>query len=213
MAREEIPPQAHWILWAAMIGIILILIIVSYRFVRSSRRVRNLEDQLAALKLNPPATRGRTGDIEAVAKVFESASGLVVKQASDSAVLTFSEGLFGAGSDVLTARGQQLLANAAATAQSCEKPLRITIEGYTDDSPVSPAGRWSNNWDLGLSRSMAAALYLKNHHHLPLVRWQLRSAGDLATPYPNDSGENRNKNRTVVLYVALELQGSETEGR
>ena len=96
MAREEIPPQAHWILWAAMIGIILILIIVSYRFVRSSRRVRNLEDQLAALKLNPPATRGRTGDIEAVAKVFESASGLVVKQASDSAGADlFSEGLFG----------------------------------------------------------------------------------------------------------------------
>jgi flagellar motor protein MotB len=207
-AQREDRHRRTWKIVAPSLIFFLIVIAFFYYRTRNERRLRTLETQLAALKSQSPSLPARRNDLKVIAQRFSSVQGLTVKCESDVAVLTFSEGLFEPASDVLTAQARSLLSNFGFVAERLDKPLCITIEGHTNDWPVSPSGRWGDNWTLGLARASAAALYLKRHHQLARTRLQLRSAGGSATPFPNDTAENRRKNQTVVLYLSIESQGN-----
>jgi flagellar motor protein MotB len=207
-AQREERRRRTWKIVAPSLILLLVVIGSLYYRTRNERRLRTLETQLAALKSQSPSPPVRQNDLKVIAQRFSGVEGLTVRCEPEVAVLTFSQGLFQPGSDVLTSPARSLLLNFAAMAERLEKPLRITIEGHTNDRPVSSSSRWRDNWTLGLARASAAALCLKNHHQLAQTRLQLRSAGGSATPFPNDTAENRRKNQTVVLYLSIESQGS-----
>ncbi|MDX1960681.1 MAG: OmpA family protein [Leptospiraceae bacterium] len=76
------------------------------------------------------------------------------------------------------------------------KELQISLEGHTDNT-----GRNEDNVSLSLSRANAVADYLKEKHGIAKERLKVAGYGEIKPLVPNDTPENRAKNRRVVLKI------------
>jgi outer membrane protein OmpA-like peptidoglycan-associated protein len=76
------------------------------------------------------------------------------------------------------------------------KDVYIEIQGHTDN-----IGSEEYNLGLGQSRADAVKAYLHIEHSLPLHRISAFSYGETEPVSPNDTEENRSKNRRVILVV------------
>jgi len=86
-------------------------------------------------------------------------------------------------------------------------PLQLRVEGHTDDVPF--ARKDMNNWDLSVARSVAVLKYFQQSELFPLERMSAVGYGSEHPLVPNDSPENRAKNRRVEFV--LESLGSYRE--
>lgn len=78
---------------------------------------------------------------------------------------------------------------------------RITIEGHTDDIPLSGHNRYRSNWDLSGARASSVADYLTASAGLPRERVVVRGMADTRPVAPNDTREGRAKNRRIEVLV------------
>ncbi len=108
--------------------------------------------------------------------------------------VTFTDGLFlyesalsPQGAALLTRLGQQLEPHAAR--------IHIAVTGYVDDSEDSAY------FDLGLLRALRVFDHLTASTQLPPEVFSLQPQAAQPAPYPNDSPENRARNRTVTLLI------------
>lgn len=112
--------------------------------------------------------------------------------------------LFPSGSTDLNASGQRLLAELTEQIRTMatEQPLRVSVEGHTDDVPIQTA-RFPSNWELSSLRATTVARELMN---LGIPESMLRIAGyaDTRPRAPNDSASNRALNRRVSIVVQLQ---------
>ena len=79
-------------------------------------------------------------------------------------------------------------------------PNRISIEGHTDDVPIS-SGRFPSNWELSTSRASVVLRYLVDRHGMDPARLV---AGGYAEQRPLESNatpEGRARNRRVDIAV------------
>jgi flagellar motor protein MotB len=81
-------------------------------------------------------------------------------------------------------------------------PLRIVVQGFTDNLPCRAGCRYRDSWDLGLSRSIAVVRHMNWRRPESSVTWTAASSGELNPPFPNDNGQNRGRNRTVMLHIS-----------
>jgi len=56
---------------------------------------------------------------------------------------------------------------------------------------------------LGLIRAVTVAEFLRTTAHFPLEAISIRGSGEVDAPYPNDSRENRARNRSVTLRISV----------
>jgi chemotaxis protein MotB len=102
--------------------------------------------------------------------------------------------------------GQSILGSLLGRLQSpAFAAYRITVEGHTDDEPISSA-QFPSNWELSAARAAAVVRFFAEHG-IPANR--LRAAGYAQThplaPNRDDAGnpipENQAKNRRVVIEL------------
>lgn len=79
---------------------------------------------------------------------------------------------------------------------------RVIISGHTDDIPISTE-RYRSNWDLSAARSVSVAHYMLNNEGINPKRITVQGLADSLPLVPNNSPENRARNRRVE--VALEV--------
>jgi chemotaxis protein MotB len=87
------------------------------------------------------------------------------------------------------------------------KPGKIEVQGHTDDLPIKTA-RFRSNWELSSSRAVSVAHELMKGGELPSRRFQVSGYADTLPLAPNDSTENRIRNRRVEILIK---QGVEDE--
>jgi chemotaxis protein MotB len=80
----------------------------------------------------------------------------------------------------------------------------IRVAGYTDDSPVTN-GLFKSNWDLAYARAKNVINFGVNYSKLEPDRFSAVSYGEYRPAYPNDSEENRTKNRRIEIYIEYEV--------
>ncbi len=78
---------------------------------------------------------------------------------------------------------------------------RITVEGHTDDVPLSGHQRYRSNWDLSGARASSVADYLTGYAGVPRERVVVRGMADTRPVAPNDTREGRAKNRRIEVLV------------
>lgn len=78
---------------------------------------------------------------------------------------------------------------------------RITVEGHTDDIPLSGHQRFRSNWDLSGARASSVADYLTGYTGVPRERVVVRGMADTRPVAPNDTREGRAKNRRIEVLV------------
>jgi len=76
---------------------------------------------------------------------------------------------------------------------------RISVEGYTDSSPHSPEN-YGSAWEMCLGRTIEIVTYFTERRHLSGNRFRIGCFGASRPLAPNDTPENRNKNRRIELF-------------
>ncbi len=117
----------------------------------------------------------------------------------DSGVILTVDGtfMFDGGSAELKPEFEKFLAEIAKIIEENDYPL--AIEGHTDNIPIkSPI--YPSNWELSSARATAVLRYLIDKYKVPAKRLMAVGYSDTRPLVPNDSPENRAKNRRVEFH-------------
>jgi chemotaxis protein MotB len=107
-------------------------------------------------------------------------------------------GSFPSGSADLTPEFEDLLMRISDALVTI--PGELTIEGHTDNIPISTA-RFSSNWDLSAARASAVTNTLLFNPAVDPARLSLRGFADTRPRMDNDSVDNRALNRRVEIII------------
>lgn len=110
------------------------------------------------------------------------------------------KGSFPSGSAELTWEFEGLLLDMAEVL--AEMPGKLTVEGHTDDVPISTS-RFKSNWDLSAARAAAVANVLLAREGIEPTRMAVKGLADTEPRMPNTSAENRAHNRRVEIIIDL----------
>lgn len=76
----------------------------------------------------------------------------------------------------------------------------VSVEGSTDDLPVNTY-MYPTNWELSVHRAVNVVRYLVEKRGLSPARFIASGYGEFRPLYPNDSEQNRAKNRRVDIVI------------
>lgn len=126
----------------------------------------------------------------------------LVEDGVKSVVTISGDGLFAPGSDTMQANYVPLLLRIA---QALNKvPGSIVITGHTDDQPIRTA-RYPSNWELSRERAQTVVKLMAGEIAEP-ARLQAEGLADSEPLAPNDSADNRAKNRRVTAILRVSPQ-------
>ena len=110
--------------------------------------------------------------------------------------------LFESGSAVIGRDGRQTLAEVGAVLATLED-RSFQVEGHTDNVPIATA-RFPSNWELSSARALAVVQLLVQ---LGVTPENLSGAGygEFQPVAPNDSAENRRRNRRIEIVMLPNL--------
>lgn len=124
----------------------------------------------------------------------------------DEGTITLTIGdslLFAPGSEELAEGADEQLQTILEIIES-NREMTVNIKGYTDDSPIPQGMRFKNNWELSALRAVNVLRWLIDHGIDPL-RVAATGMGDLNPRFPNDSPENKAKNRRVEFCLERQV--------
>lgn len=111
--------------------------------------------------------------------------------------------LFKPGSSSLEPKARRVLDIVADMAKPLPNHLRI--EGHTDDTPINTAV-YPSNWELSSARATEVVRYFTDVHGIPPSRISALGYGQFRPVAPNNSVENRARNRRVdIVVLTMEL--------
>jgi chemotaxis protein MotB len=85
----------------------------------------------------------------------------------------------------------------------------ISIEGHTDNVPVTAASDYTDNWELSGARALSVLRFFLDNEGLSPDTFQYAGYADTRPAYDNTTVEGRQKNRRVELIVLRQLQEEE----
>lgn len=86
-------------------------------------------------------------------------------------------------------------------------PNSLQMEGHTDSQPISNS-RFRSNWELSAARSIAMMELITSRYGVPRSRVGIAGYADVVPVAPNDSEENRARNRRVDVVILSEASAS-----
>lgn len=81
---------------------------------------------------------------------------------------------------------------------------KVSIEGHTDNLPLATGSLYKDNWGLSQARSVSVLRYFTKSAGLSDGMFVATAYADTVPVAPNDSDENRSKNRRVEIVVLRE---------
>ncbi len=126
-------------------------------------------------------------------------SGIQVERSGDAVVMRFpSEIAFPSGSGTLTLKFGETLDKLAPVLKKTKG--QIIVSDHTDNVPMS-GGQYRSNWDLSSARAASVVHQFINEHNFDSSRITVQGFADSRPLVPNDTPENRAKNRRVEVSV------------
>jgi chemotaxis protein MotB len=122
----------------------------------------------------------------------------VERDGPDIVIRIDEKGSFPSGSAQISESLKELLKTLSV--EFTEMPGYIAIDGHTDDVPINSA-RFESNWGLSAMRAAAVADILLENDELEPWRVIVRGHAETRPLVPNDSAEQRARNRRVELSL------------
>lgn len=114
--------------------------------------------------------------------------------------------LFAPGSATLTPAADPVLTSLLEVFRR-HREQDINIKGYTDNTPIPAGVRFKDNWELSALRAVGVLRWFVDAG-IPIVRLTATGMGDLNPLYPNDTPENRARNRRVEFTLERKVGGA-----
>lgn len=130
-------------------------------------------------------------DIGEYASTTLSDNGLKISFANDV--------FFDSGKDILKQEMKQGLAEIALLLNKIDND--ITIEGHTDNIPISKNNQFTSNWQLSAARAANVAQYLWEKEGVEGSRITAAGFGEFRPVTSNNTKEGRSKNRRVDIII------------
>lgn len=118
-----------------------------------------------------------------------------------------SEVLFEPASADLAPEGREQIAGVARTLQEVAAVIPpeidwiIRVDGHTDNSPLSGAGEFRDNWELSQARALSVVRFLQDDLGFPPERMAATGFGEYRPVAEGDSPEARAQNRRIELKL------------
>jgi chemotaxis protein MotB len=112
--------------------------------------------------------------------------------------------LFASGSYAVSKRGKEALVNIAGVLAD-NPDVNVLVEGHTDDDPYKGTGLIKDNWDLSVMRATAVVRILNDGADLNKQQITAAGRGEYLPLVPNDSQENKAKNRRTEIILTPDL--------
>lgn len=128
----------------------------------------------------------------------------VIDESDRSTVTILGDGLFESGSAQIQNQYYPVLAAVGQALNSVDGPVVVT--GYTDDKPIQSL-EFPSNWHLSQGRADAVKQILLNYMQSGNNRIRSEGRGSTDAVAPNDSPENRAKNRRVEITLFTSSTG------
>ncbi len=109
--------------------------------------------------------------------------------------------LFEQGLAEIKPAGMPYLAKIFDMARGWENTIRVA--GHTDDLPVT--GIYGSNWELSYARARSVIDFGINYSKLEPKRFSAVGYGEFRPSFPNDSEENRQRNRRVEIFIEYKV--------
>ena len=143
--------------------------------------------------------------LNAIRQSIEEAQleGLVEAELSERGVIIRVKGqvLFDLGDAALRQEGLPLLDTIAGLSEEFDTSLMI--EGHTDGLPISTS-QYPSNWELSTARAISAMRYFVRADLMPSERLGVAGYADVRPVAPNDTPENRARNRRIeFVFVRM----------
>jgi len=206
-----------------MMGLLLtfFILIVSFSSIQQTKfekAMGSLKKALGVMPLNTgmqgqmilmrgqPAEEMEEKMMEKVAKMQE---GLEAQGLQEAVKITMTEKgvhivisdpiLFDLGDDRLKAEAIPAL-DIVADLLKMAPESEVTVEGHTDNWPISSA-RFPSNWELSAARALSVVKYFAFKKGMNPARFAATGFGEYRPMAPNDSPLNRSKNRRVEIFI------------
>lgn len=107
--------------------------------------------------------------------------------------------LFESAKADLNDNGKALLLKVGKDFSKSDKVVRVV--GNTDDVPMAAGAGYDNNWELSTARAVTVVRFLEHQAGLDPARLMAAGRGKWMPVAPNDTPENRQKNRRIEISL------------
>ena len=77
----------------------------------------------------------------------------------------------------------------------------IRVEGHTDSDPIMNTRRFPSNWELSVTRASNVVRFLADEMNITPIRLSASGYSEYHAVAPNDTYENKAKNRRVDIVI------------
>lgn len=166
-----------------------------------SQKLKDLEEALAQKDRDVQNLKNKVLD---ALKGFEG-SGLTVEIKNGKVYVSMSEKLlFASGSTEVDKKGIDALKELAKVLEK-EKDINVMVEGHTDNVPLKGTGCNKDNWDLSVARATAITRIILGNAKIDPSRITAAGRGEFFPLVPNDTPDNRAKNRRTEIILTPNL--------
>lgn len=92
-------------------------------------------------------------------------------------------------------------------------PNNVVVEGHTDNVPLTPSSPFSSNWELSIQRAFSVVHYFTRIEGVSGSRFMPVGHGEYRPVAPNNTPENRAKNRRIEIRIRRTSAGTKKESR
>ena len=155
-------------------------------------------------------------DIDKSQRIIEQNAKLSEEHAKIDSLLDLNETVITIPGEILFSSGQaelrwQSLRALAQVAENIKREIgdeegwQIRIEGHTDNVPISTV-KYESNWDLSMARALSIVKFFVENDFFPPDQLQAMGYGEFKPIAPNDTDENKRKNRRVEIRLTRKYQ-------
>ncbi len=170
----------------------------------------SVQEQLAAASSASQASV--FSQLQRIAEASGEGEAFTVKEQPSGVTISLSAALlFQSGTSALKPGAKQLIDSIAGPLKEIPNPLEVIA--YTDDLPPAPTNStFNDNWGVGSARAYNVLRQFVDADNFSEERLSLGNRGQYSPLYPNDSPENRAKNRRVDISIVFPRPENEPIG-
>ena len=167
----------------------------------SSKRLAELESMMAS---KDAAMKKLKETLSKALRGFEG-KGLMVQEKNGKVYVSMENKLlFGSGSWAVGAEGKKAVVEVGKVL-AANPDISVLIEGHTDNDAYAGSGAITDNWDLSTKRATAIVTILSENKSVNCLNLTAAGRSEFAPLVPNDSPENKAKNRRIEIILTPKL--------